>query len=136
MSVQYDMEEKTIENDKDLVQLAGYYAYQEQTEGNELEVLGKKFRVEHVEKSSSGMEAFIVRNITVYDENGEPSKFKENENGDLSIVYVGTQTLEDWTGTNLHLPGRAEPEQSKDALKYVLIINPLPCLSTTSFFIV
>lgn len=47
-------------DDKDLVQLAGYYAYKLQKRGAVLEVNQRMFRVEHVEKNLSSMEAIIV----------------------------------------------------------------------------
>lgn len=113
-----DVEQEVKFDDKDLVQLSGYYAYKAQKRGAELEVNGKIFRVEHVEESPSGMEAFTVRNITVLDDDGEIDRFKQNEEGGLAIVFVGSRDVEDFTGTNLFLPGYAEPQQTLDALQY------------------
>lgn len=44
-------EAKIGHDDKDLVQLAGYYAYIDQETNKEIEINGKLVKVEHVEKT-------------------------------------------------------------------------------------
>jgi len=69
-------------NDQDLVQLAGYHAYEGPQERDELKINGRIFRVEHVLKTTeSGLDAFTVRNITPLQKD-----CVKNEDAELIIV--------------------------------------------------
>ncbi|MCM3707411.1 MULTISPECIES: SA1320 family protein [Cytobacillus] len=66
----------SINNDKDLVELAGYYAYTYPQKGEVLKVNGIKYRVRHEHyEDPTGLDALTVINL----------KTKE-----ISIIYVGT----------------------------------------------
>lgn len=102
-------------DDKDLVQLAGYHAYKEYEKDDEIQVNGKVFLVEHVVNDpSTGLDALTVRNITPLTEGGN-----ENHDGELIIVYVGSdQLVGDWINTNINLIGETEPAQLEAAVAY------------------
>jgi|SRR5699024_2521138 len=105
---------KTTYHHKDLVQLSGYHAYSKIVIDDEIKIDGKVFLVEDLIKNpTTGFEAFVVRNTTPLNENG-----KENHDGELIIVYVGSR-LEpsDWA-TNVDLLKDIEPEQMKQAKPY------------------
>ncbi len=102
-------------DDKDLVQLAGYHAYNRAYEaGDEIEVNGKIFHVEEkLEEDSTGFEALVIRNITPLTDGGE-----ENPDGELIIVYVGSRPdIKDWQA-NADLLKDVEPEQMNQAVEY------------------
>lgn len=106
-------------DDKDLVQLAGYHAYKGYRKDNEIQVNGKVFIVEDTEyNTATGLDALTVRNVTVYNDNGELSE-ERNFNGELIIVFIGSDQLKgDWIDTNINLIGHAEPAQLEAAEDY------------------
>ncbi|MDA1475777.1 hypothetical protein [Bacillus changyiensis] len=67
---------KTISEDKNLVELAGYHSYKNPTEKRKLNVDGHIYKVVNaVYKDSTGLDAMTVKNI---------------ETGEYTIVYQGT----------------------------------------------
>src|SRR5699024_8771260 len=106
-------------DDKELVQLAGYHAYKNYKRGHKINVNGKLFRVEHVlKRTEASLDAFTVRNVTILDEDGNISVDKRNGDGELIIVYVGSEQREDWFETNPYLVTKYEPQQLLDADEY------------------
>src|SRR5690625_3809488 len=97
-----------MHDDKDLVQLAGYHAYREFRELDEIEVNGKRFRIEEIKNEpSTGLDALVVKNVTPLTENGA-----KNKDGEIIVVFVGSDQIKgDWIDTNINLIGEAEPAQ-------------------------
>lgn len=97
-------------NDKDLVELAGYHAYQKYDVKDKLQVNDKEFYVINtLYNSSSGLDAITVQN------------FETNE---ISVVFVGSQQLDkDWLETNTKLIGTVPPQQILDAKIYFQQMN-------------
>src|SRR5690625_5907681 len=104
-----------MHDDNDLVQLAGYHAYREFRELDEIEVNGKRFRIEEIKNEpSTGLDALVVKNVTPLTENGA-----KNKDGELIVVFVGSDQIKgDWIETNANLIGEAEPAQLVAAKKY------------------
>ncbi|GAB3806946.1 hypothetical protein [Virgibacillus kimchii] len=94
-------------NDQDLVELAGYHAYRYRNHdlGDSMKVNGTEFEVMHtIYDPATGLDALTVQNV---------------ETGELTIVYVGSEQLqEDWIDTNLRLPSRIPPAQLHAANDY------------------
>src|SRR5690625_87144 len=92
-------------DDKDLIQLAGYHAYQMYEDPTTIKVNGKEFEVIDTEYGTeTGLDALTVRNV---------------ENGELIVVFVGSDQIKgDWIETNANLIGEAEPAQLVEAKEY------------------
>src|SRR5690625_5223670 len=92
-------------NDKDLVQLAGYHAYNYYPVGKVEIVNGKKLEVIDTRyDTATGLDALTVQNI-------KTSK--------LIIDHGGSDQIKgDWIDTNINLIGEAEPAQLVAAKKY------------------
>jgi hypothetical protein len=99
------MNDATINNvdqnatqDKDLVELAGFHAYQKPFEPAIIHINNKPFEVIDTNYGhETGLDALTVQNV---------------ETAELTIVYVGSEQLqEDWIDTNLRLPNRLPPAQ-------------------------
>jgi len=93
-------------DDKDLIQLAGYHAYQMYEDPTTIKVNGKEFEVIDTEYGTeTGLDALTVRNV---------------ENGELIVVFVGSDQIKgDWIETNANLIGEAEPAQLLKAKGYI-----------------
>ncbi|ALC87787.1 hypothetical protein AM499_19735 [Bacillus sp. FJAT-22090] len=97
-------------NDRDLVELAGYHAYQKYEVNDILQVNGKEFYVIHtLYDTSSGLDALTIQNF---------------ETKELSVVFVGSEQLDkDWIGTNTKLLSDVPPAQIHDAKAYFQQMN-------------
>jgi len=106
-------------DDRDLVQLAGYHAYQKYEFEDEIHINGKVFMVEDTENDmETGLDALTVKNVTVFNEDEELSD-NRNLDGELIVVFVGSDQIKgDWIETNANLIGEAEPAQLVAAKKY------------------
>ncbi|WP_018934393.1 hypothetical protein [Gracilibacillus lacisalsi] len=91
--------------DSDLVQLAGYHAYIESREEDQLEVNGTVYKVININYGhSTGLDAITVQNLSTQE---------------FTIVYVGTDKdqLEDLL-TDAYLLGSTDVPQLTAAKKY------------------
>lgn len=99
-------------NDTDLVEIAGFHAYEKMNRRDSFSVNGKQFKVVHVIKDPrTGFDAFTVQNTTVVD--GE-------EITETTIVYAGTdnKSAQDLK-TDLNLLGDTPPAQLEKGLWYL-----------------
>ncbi|WP_164217819.1 hypothetical protein [Virgibacillus sp. YIM 98842] len=97
--------EQNATQDKDLVELAGYHAYNKPFEPAIIHINNKSFEVIDTNYDHpTGLDALTVQNV---------------ETAELTIVYVGSeQPKEDWIDTNLRLPSRLPPAQLEAANDY------------------
>ncbi|MGG3802804.1 hypothetical protein [Metabacillus fastidiosus] len=81
--------------DKDIVQLAGYYAYRSKKEGDSIKINDTIYTIRNIKEDRiSGLDAFTIENY----------KTKE-----YYVIYVGTEDLAD-TKTNIQLLSELEPK--------------------------
>lgn len=103
-------ENKYQTKDQDLVQLAGYHAYQKYDLADKITINEIEFEVLNTKyDTDSGLDALTVENVNT----------KE-----LTVVFVGSeQTDKDWKQTNSKLLNRVPPAQLVDAQKYFDEVN-------------
>ena len=98
--------------DLELVELAGYHAYQYPVKQENIEINGKLFKVIDTDyDGKSGLDALTVKNT---------------ETNEITVVFVGSDQLsEDWLLTNSKLVGDVTPQQLKGAEDYFKYVNEM-----------
>ncbi|MCL1630784.1 hypothetical protein M3N64_02290 [Sporolactobacillus sp. CPB3-1] len=94
-------------SDKDLVKIAGFYAYKEYKVGTEIWIQGHEYVIRNKVKDKTGLNAIVIKNL---------------KTSEYTVVFQGTQVkgkygMHDMI-TDIQLLGSTEPEQVKAARAY------------------